>query len=140
MAKAQLAFYIAENGNIVDKLIAWYTDSKYSHVELVYDGLWYSTSPRDLKVRRKRIEPTEGHWDYLDVEIDETYVGEFFFITSGKKYDWLGILLSQFLPLNKHNREKWFCSEWCAFALKIKESHRYSPEDLHNRIVAFEGI
>lgn len=131
---SQLAFYIAKHGNIVDKAIAWWTNSKYSHVELVIDGMWYSTSPRDLKVRAKRLIPKEGHWDFVDVDVDTTYAIEFFFLTSGRPYDWLGIWLTQFLPFNLHERKKFFCSEWCARALQYDKAHQYSPEKLYRKV------
>lgn len=131
MAKAHLAFYIAEHGNLVDKAIAWWTKSKYSHVELVFDGYWYSTSPRDLKVRKKMMAPKQGHWEIVNVEIDQDYLQQFFFITQGRKYDWLGIFLSQFMPLNIHDDRRYFCSEWVATVLQIPNANRYSPEDLY---------
>ena len=30
----------------------------------------------------------------------------------------------------RHNRRRWFCSEWCATALRLPESWRWSPNDL----------
>lgn len=134
MANAKLAFYVAKNGNWVDKLIGWYTKSQYSHVELIHNGYWYSTSPRDLEVRRKTIRGTEGHWVYKDVEIDLLFLEDFFFLTKGSKYDWLGIFLSQFLPLNTHSMNRYFCSEWVATVLKIPSPHLYSPQDLYEEV------
>ena len=129
--QARVAFYIAKNGNIIDKLIAWYTNSKYSHVELVCGGDWYSTSPRDLKVRKQQLIPKEGHWEFIDIDIDLIYLEEFFFLTKGRKYDWLGIFLSQFMPLKIHSERRYFCSEWVASALRIPNSNEYSPQDLY---------
>lgn len=131
MASAKLAFYVAKHGNIVDKAIAWWTNSLFSHVELVCCGDWYSTSPRDLKVRKKRIEPTVGHWIFVDVEVDPMFLEDFFFLTEGRKYDWTGIFLTQFLPLRIHSKSRYFCSEWCAKALQLSNAHHYSPEDLY---------
>ena len=133
--KAKLAFYIASNGNLVDKAIAFYTRSKYSHVELVIGEYWYSTSPRDLQVRKKSIVPTDGRWDFIDVEVDLDYVVGFYDRTKGAKYDWLGIALSQFIPINVHYKSRWFCSEWCAEAMRFDEPHRYSPQDLYRRMI-----
>ena len=134
--KAKLAFYIASNGNLVDKTIAWYTKSKYSHVELVVGRDWYSTSPRDLEVRKKQIVPTQGVWDYIDVEVDETRLNILYETTRGAKYDWLGILFSQFIRANKHSKQRWFCSEFCAEALWLEDSNKYSPEDLYQKMKA----
>ena len=132
--KAKLAFYIASNGNLIDKAIAWYTKSKYSHVELVVGRDWYSTSPRDLEVRKKEIHPTQGRWDYLDVEIDEDRLNTIFANTKGAGYGWLGIVFSQFIRANRHSEQRWFCSEWCAEVLGLEHSNRYSPEDLYQEV------
>ena len=128
--KAKLAFYKGP-GDITDKAIRWYTDSKYSHVELVMEDMWYSTSPRDLAVRAKKIVPREANWDYVEVDIDELSVASLYVATKGAKYDFLGIVLSQGIPLDIHSRKRWFCSEFCAEALKLTDSNRYSPEDLY---------
>lgn len=129
----QLAFYKGK-GNLIDKAIRWWTKSEYSHVELVHNGVWYSTSPRLLKVEKRHIIPQVLHWDYLEVEVDEKHIDELYLNTAGAKYDWLGIFLSQFLPLNINSNKRYFYSEWCAEALKIKESNKYSPQDLYERI------
>lgn len=132
---ARVAFYKAKHGNIVDKAIAWWTNSEYSHVELVCCGLWYSTSPRDLRVRRQKLIPKESHWDYIDVDIDPAWVDKLFENTQGAKYDWTGIFLTQFIPLDIHNRKRYFCSEWVADALKFQKPHSYSPEDLYKKLI-----
>ncbi len=135
MANAKLAFYVAKNGNWVDKLIAWYTHSQYSHVELIHNGYWYSTSPRDLEVRRKTLRGKEGHWVYKDVEIDLLFLEDFFFLTKGKKYDWLGIAFSVGILYNLrysfHSKNRYFCSEFVATILKIERPDKYSPEKLY---------
>lgn len=135
---AQLAFYKGK-GDLTDKAIRLWTDSKYSHVELIIDGIWYSTSPRDLCVRAKRIVANAEHWDFVDVEIDRLSVEALYTNTKGAKYDWLGIILSQFLPLDIHSRKRWFCSEWCCEALKIKDSNKYSPGSLYRKVVGIHG-
>ena len=133
--KARLAFYIASNGNLIDKTIAWYTNSKYSHVELVVGEYWYSTSPRDLQVRKKKIVPTKGRWDFIVVDTDLDYIINFYSHSKGMKYDWLGIFLSQFISLGIQSERRWFCSEWCAEAMRFDEPHRYSPQDLYRRMI-----
>ena len=30
----------------------------------------------------------------------------------------------------RHNRRRWFCSEWCAAALGLPDGWRWSPNDL----------
>ena len=44
--KAKLAFYKAK-GNWIDFLVRVFTNSPYSHCELVINKDWYSSSPRD---------------------------------------------------------------------------------------------
>jgi hypothetical protein len=130
--KARLAFYKGK-GTIVDKAIRWWTGSNYSHVELVINGLWYSTSPRDLCVRCKNIIPDSDHWDFVEVNISRGFP-HFFRTTKGHKYDWLGIFFSQFFAFNIEDKKRWFCSEWCAKALGVKNSNLYSPEGLYRLI------
>lgn len=38
------------------------------------------------------------------------------------------------IPLNIDSRKRWFCSEWCSEALKIKDSNKYSPGDLYGKV------
>ena len=134
MVKAQLAFYKAKHGNFVDKAIAWYTNSEFSHVELILNGWWYSTSPRDLEVRRKIIRPNPDRWEFVDIGVDKEHVLALYEKTKGSKYDWLGITLSQFINANIHDSQRWFCSEWSATAMKIPNANRYSPEKLYRRV------
>jgi len=44
---------------------------------------------------------------------------DFFEETKECKYDWIGMILSQFLPFNIKRKNKWYCSEWIAYALRI---------------------
>jgi len=130
---AKLAFY-KDKGTWVDKAIRWWTKSEYSHVELVINNVWYSTSPRTQKVEARLIAPKKNHWDFIKVDVDFEAIKKLYNRTQNAKYDWTGIFLSQFLPLNIHDRKRWFCSEWCAEALKLEDSNKYSPEDLYKEM------
>ena len=44
---------------------------------------------------------------------------DFYDITKGSRYDWFGMLLSQFLPFRVKQENKWYCSEWILYALRI---------------------
>ena len=44
---------------------------------------------------------------------------EFYEYTKGQGYDWIGMLLSQFLPCKIKHKKRWYCSEWIAYALRI---------------------
>ena len=135
----QLAFYKGK-GDWSDKLIRLWTRSKYSHTELVIDDLWYSSSPRDGEVRIKYITPKPGHWDFIEIDVTKEQkenMLNFFNSQIGKKYDFKGIFLSQVLPFNIQDPEKWFCSEIDSKALIIsyvlktsKPAQWYSPERL----------
>jgi hypothetical protein len=91
----KVAFYKSKQNHAdwKDKLIAWWTKGKYSHTELIINGYMYSTSPRDGCVRRKKHIYNENVWDYIKVNnVEISKVVEFFEMTKGQKYDWLGIL------------------------------------------------
>ena len=136
-----LAFY-KYKGDWTDKVIRWYTHSPYSHTEMVIDGVWYSSSPRDGKVRRKVIIPKEGHWDFIEIPCSlaqKNKMKAFFESQMDKRYDLLGIALSQVIPLNIQDPNKWFCSEICSKSLMVcgimqtgKPAQWYSPGRLFN--------
>lgn len=131
--KAKIAFYKVSKGNWIDKLIGWWTKSEYSHSELVIDQWWYSISPRDVKLRRKNIQPNPEHWDYVDVEIDELWFKVLYKKYEGCGYDWLGIALTEWLPLNVEHPKKFYCSEWCAKVIGYSPA-QMSPQKLWEKI------
>ena len=143
MSRIRLAFYKGK-GNWLDTLIRWYTRSKYSHVEMVIDGMWYSASLYESRVRRKVIASDDNKWDFVDVECEyeQKYAMKAFLDRQlGKSYDYMGVVLSQVLPLEVEDPKKWFCSELCARALqnieKIgrgKTASWYSPGRLYDVI------
>lgn len=52
---------------LYNRLVRWWTDSEYSHCELVFsDGMCGSSSWLDGGVRLKRIELDPDHWDVID--------------------------------------------------------------------------
>jgi len=111
----KIAFYQAKYGNKLDKLIAFWTHGSYSHVELIFDEWWYTSSPRDGGVRAKEIKPTD-HWHFIDLKVDNFLCRKtklWFFTQQGIKYDYLGAVFG----LKTKNR--WYCSEICATMLKM---------------------
>ena len=131
--KAKLAFYKGE-GRLFDKLVRRWTKSKYSHVEIVVDDNWYSSSYRDDGVRLKIMSsPNPDSWDYIDVEIDMDILEAVFREHNGKGYDWLGIFFSQWIPLNIHQKSKCYCSEFCAEALQFGKTN-VSPSELYKLV------
>jgi hypothetical protein len=127
----KLALY-KKRGNWINWLIRWRTHSPYSHCELVVDGWCYSSSGRDGGVRAKQIDLSEG-WDVVDVPwawVNKQDVLDFFAVTSGCRYDYLGVIVGAVFGTKTNKRNRWFCSEWCAEALGMAEPWRWTPASL----------
>lgn len=128
----KLLFYKGKYGNLWDKFICLVSFSEYSHVEVSFgsvDGYHrcWSSSPRDGGVRQARIL-VDDHWDSIEIpNISE----QLFLQEKGKSYDYLGLIgtVIQFPWFSR--KRKWFCSEIIAEAIGLKDSWRYSPEDLY---------
>jgi len=139
----KVAFYKGK-GDWVDWAIRKWTRSPYSHCEIVIDNTWYSSSARDGGVRKKNIHHNPENWDFIDIKIqvnDKNIIKMFFNKQIGKKYDYVGILLSQVIPLHEDIKNRWFCSEICAYTLQLidilpkdKKSNWYSPGRLYKRL------
>lgn len=135
---AKLAFYKAK-GTWVDQLIRLVTRSPYSHVELITEPDLYfadgsmrctSSSLRDGGVRVRNIILKPGHWDIVEVE---WYAGDlpyFFKQFIGAKYDFAGLIFSQFFNWRRQDNQRWFCSELIAASLGIPNPSSYSPGEL----------
>lgn len=120
-------------------LICWKTKRPHSHCEIVLsDGLCYSSSSRDSGVRRKEIDIESGKWDLIDIEGDEDYVKYFFELTKGNGYDYAGVARYVF-PSLPNITHLWYCSEWCASALRLKEVD-ISPGDFGLRVLASPAL
>ena len=119
-----LQFYIAKHGNLLDKMIAWWTapwrmklnkDFLHipSHVEIeVIEGVGFSASPREGIVRFKSIDFDSGRWVPVTIraELDMYFVDA----VLGSRYDTCGIFCHEFLPLDVQSDTRWWCSEVCA--------------------------
>ena len=125
-------------GRWFDKAVRFWTrpkfwslkSGKYSHTELIIDGVWYSSSQRDNGARTKRIDnPVPDHWDFEPVLIDKPYALKVFQEHKGKGYDNLGILLSQFIHLGIHSKSKVWCTELVAEMCGDKNAHRKHPNN-----------
>ena len=125
-------FYKAD-GTLFDKLIRWWTRSKYSHVELeLGEGEWWSSSPRDGGVRTRKIIFNAYHWDTLELkDADAHALRAFFKQREGTRYDAAGLLLTQIFKTPYRSRERFFCSEICAAALGVPDGDLYSPGDMY---------
>jgi hypothetical protein len=115
----EAGFYIASEGRITDKTVGLLTCSKYSHVELIIDGLAYSSSMRDGGVRAKQIEFKPERWDFVRLHnVNEKAIETFYKLTKDAKYDYYGATVNQVMKIEKPMwSERWYCSEWIATAL-----------------------
>ena len=114
------------------------TRGRYSHCELAVrlpetaeeqEYECYSASIRDKGVRRKVMPLPSAKWDLIALpDSVSPLLHSLWKETQGQGYDLPGAFGVVFgLP---ENRRRWFCSEWCAMALGLTESWRFSPNDL----------
>ena len=113
-----------------DWIIRLFTRSPYSHCELAVlrtDGQYdcYSSSIRDGGVRLKTMPLPPEKWDLIPVRATEAQVRAAFETTRGTKYDWIGA--TGVIARWRHDKRKWFCSEWCAMALGLANPERFCP-------------
>ena len=124
-----LAMYKAP-GNWLNRLICWWTNSPYSHCELVVRGTCYSSSVRDGGVRAKVMALSSDKWDVVDLPwADDTDVTDWFIAHERDRYGWLDLLTGQLLGMQRDHRGV-FCSEACAKALGLRNATRMSPQAL----------
>lgn len=126
----KVVFYKA-SGTGADKLIRWWTNGPYSHVEIVLqekDGqsLCASAHINDGGVRTKWITIDPASWDTVEIEADADKVAQWFKEHDGAKYDLIGLLGFVF-QRGGYDRNKYFCSEAIANSLGIEEGWRYDP-------------
>ncbi len=123
------------------KLVQIWTKSKYFHSEFILGDRWISAETDGIIGHK--LHPLEDGYDYIfiDIELSDYHsrkIFEFMEIQIGSKYDWVGIYLSQFVPLGANARDKWFCSELTTKLLQLcmlKEAlplqpHMTSPDEL----------
>lgn len=128
-------------GLIGNALVRWFKRSKYSHCELLVDGVCYSSSVMDGGVRGKVIELDPDKWDLIDIPwADRDAILGYFKQTAGQRYSWLSILGAQFVAADYDEPKAAFCSEWCAAALGFPFPVTYSPEVLGRLIEFINGV
>ena len=123
-----------------DGLTRVLTRGRYSHCEIAVrlpetatgqEYECYSSSIRDGGVRCKVMPLPEAKWDLIQMEsTSEAHerLQRVWAETQGQGYDLRGALGIAFGL--RHNRRRWFCSEWCAAALGLPAGWRWSPNDL----------
>ena len=139
---ALVAFYKAA-GNWQDWLIRKWTKGPYSHCELVIGDLWLSASPREKVVRYRTIEPDTNTWDFVPIDLDVAQVEQiqnWAELELGSAYDWLGIVFTQFINLNRQDPHRWFCSELVVTGLQQAGKlagvvpHQTDPNELYREL------
>ena len=118
---------------VSDWIIRTLTGSPYSHCELAVpcaDGQYdcYSSSIRDGGVRFKTMPLPPEKWDLIPVDVKPEQVYEALAATFGAKYDWAGA--TGVIARWRHDKRKWFCSEWCAWTLGLANPERFCPGSL----------
>lgn len=135
----------------MQKLISWWSKSKIVHTELIIDDMWVSSDLPTGGVTIQPLRPLTDKWEYIELgnicltNKQHQYVLDFIKRQEGKKYDTLGIVLSQVLPWRIHSKEKWFCSEIVTKILQLLtyqavydyEPQEVSPSDLHNILITY---
>lgn len=160
----KIIFYENRYGNWVDKLIRFKTatwterlNGKWkdlpSHVELLFnDGMMFSASARENKVRFKKHNYRSKAWNRIDLPVSaksEAKIRTWCESKVGLKYDYLGIL-EFVLPFIEDAPHRWFCSEVCDEALKVNtiilfkyfdiDSSKVSPARLKSMVLKTLGV
>lgn len=116
-------------GHYGTRLWTW---SKYSHSEIVIDGICYSSSARDGGVRSKRIDLNSGRWDVFHITTEKAIIEHalrWFKDNEGKPYDYRNIVRFV-IPFVGHSKNRWVCYEACGDMLGISHPHKLDADKL----------
>ena len=115
---------VTNTSTIPAKLIGKFIKSKYYHTELIINDLWISSNSKEGVTIKENFQTNE-EWEYYEFPVMEILEKDFQTIMAyikkqdDKSYDYLGIVLSQFIPVSIHNRQKYFCSEIVTRVLQL---------------------
>ena len=137
----KLAFYKGTHSGIkglFNKLVRWWTNGKYSHVEAIIEeycdgtSLCASSSWIDGGVRFKVIDfKNDNKWDIVDVPVfDAERAKAWFTANDGMKYDTLG-LFGFVLRRGLEDKNKAFCNESILLSQGIKDAYRFDPNSTY---------
>ena len=108
--------------DIGGRLICWWTRSPYSHVEIVINGVCYSSSLRRGGVSKAVIDLDKPHWRVIPIEwADEEAALRVYRRYEGMPYGW-GDLIAQHVLRLPVDDPGLLCSELCALMLRLPES------------------
>lgn len=116
--------------------VCYFTKSRYSHCELIIDGIAYSSSARDGGVRKKVIDNLNesNHWDLFNLpNIDRDSALAIFSLREGKGYDYLGII-RYLLPFLSSSSNRDYCSEIVSMMAGLEEYEK-TPEDVFRTLI-----
>jgi len=150
--RIKVAFFKGDKREWHHRLIRRWTRSPYSHVEIVLDDgeTWASISPLLFArvAARVRTHVVDDEWDYVEFAVtpeELQTLKNFISETTGDRYDWVGMILSQVVPFTVKGNGSWYCSQWVFTALNhagivrsgsigTRESPGLSPGRLHEII------
>ena len=95
---------------------------------------FFSVSPTDFDLE---------NWDFAEFEIthdQHNILLEFFEDTRDCSYDWIGMIFSQLLPFHIKRKNKWYCSEWIAYALRISDIINWRTIKIYDRCDLSPGV
>jgi len=100
---------------------------------------WIGIYPPDSPRVRLRTIPKDfrvDEWDFISLHATKEQVDValgFYNKTAGQPYDWLGMILSHVTPFRIKRNDKWYCSEWVAYALEVSGIINGKYTALYNR-------
>jgi hypothetical protein len=125
------------------KMIKWWTKSEYYHVEFFTQDHWISANTDGIEILS--LKKLKSNYDYFFIEVNMSrrnadILRRYMLEQNGKKYDWVGIWMSQFLNIGANRRDKWFCSEIVTKLLQVSlieeflgiEPHMTDPGGVFN--------
>lgn len=125
------------NESFISKLIRFFTWSKFSHIDYVFDnGSCYSAMPNGVSFNDNDCYELIEYYE-LEV-VNKIELEKFLYSQSGKPYDWKAIFGFIFRK-NWSSDDKWFCSELIAAAVEVggiklfknTTMDRITPRDLY---------
>ncbi|MEL6587359.1 MAG: hypothetical protein AAFQ50_11975 [Pseudomonadota bacterium] len=138
MSDYYVAFYRGK-GTFADKVVKFATRSPFSHCELIRSDTkprrgethtCISASGRDGGVRIKDIELKDPKWDIYAVPFARPDTWDRAAAELGKPYELWTMFASQLFNFRRNSRNRWYCSELVAHALRLRMPHAKSPGDL----------
>jgi len=100
--------------------IKWFTFGEYSHVSLIFESYRHVEEIESIQGKGViKHAPSDGDFDEFYAPLSEEQAFEAHMIAISlldSSYDWKGIW-GFMVRRDRHNLEKWFCSEFVAYVL-----------------------